>query len=392
MKKGYYIVSLILFLYFPVKAQDSTTVVKPQLSGYVSNLQTVMFSDISGDWMNDNTVHNRLNFSYEPGTFSFNLQLRNRFIYGDQVRLDSTYARSLGRDKGIMDLSANLVSKKSFVLNSQIDRAYVTFKKQKFEATIGRQRINWGQTFVWNPNDLFNTYSFFDFDYPERPGSDAIRLQYFTGFASQAEFAVKSDSSGKVTLAGFYKFNKWNYDIQFLGGIYEDNDFVIGAGWSGGIAGMGFYGEISYFKPLDKQNDGGSTFYSSMALNYAFPNSLNLQGEVLFAKIPGGFSYNSILEVLNRPLNVKNLAFSEYSIFTQASYPITPLLNATLSAMYMPSIKAWFLGPNLDYSLGDNISASLLVQSFRARFPQGSSVSLFSGNFTIGFLRVKVNF
>ena len=39
-----------------------------------------------------------------------------------------------------------------------------------FIATAGRQRINWGQTFVWNVNDVFNAYSYFDFDYKERPG------------------------------------------------------------------------------------------------------------------------------------------------------------------------------------------------------------------------------
>ena len=46
---------------------------------------------------------------------------------------------------------------------------------------IGRQRINWGVNLAWNPNDLFNAYSLIDFDYQERPGSDAIRFQYYMG-------------------------------------------------------------------------------------------------------------------------------------------------------------------------------------------------------------------
>ena len=35
---------------------------------------------------------------------------------------------------------------------------------------------------VWNPNDLFNAFSFVDFDYEERPGSDALRIQKYTGY------------------------------------------------------------------------------------------------------------------------------------------------------------------------------------------------------------------
>ncbi len=91
----------------------------------------------------------------------------------------------------------------------------------KFQVTLGRQRINWGQTFVWNPNDIFNAYSYFDFDYIERPGSDAVRLQYFPSSSSVAEFAVKVDDENDITAAGLYRFNKWGYDIQFLAGLCQ---------------------------------------------------------------------------------------------------------------------------------------------------------------------------
>lgn len=32
---------------------------------------------------------------------------------------------------------------------------------------------------AWNPNDWFNTYNYFDFDYEERPGTDAIRVRVY---------------------------------------------------------------------------------------------------------------------------------------------------------------------------------------------------------------------
>jgi hypothetical protein len=109
------------------------------------------------------------------------------------------------------------------------------YTNEKLQVTAGRQRINWGQTFVWNPNDIFNTYSYFDFDYEEKPGSDAVRVQYFLNPTSAFELAAKLDRQNKATIAGLYRFNKLNYDIQFLSGITDEQDFVAGAGWSGQI-------------------------------------------------------------------------------------------------------------------------------------------------------------
>ena len=90
----------------------------------------------------------------------------------------------IGSDQGFVDLSWNILNEQSFFLNTTIDRLWVDLNYGKFQARIGRQRINWGQTLVWNPNDIFNAYSFFDFDYIERPGSDAVRLQYYPGSSS----------------------------------------------------------------------------------------------------------------------------------------------------------------------------------------------------------------
>ena len=91
-------------------------------------------------------------------------------------------------------MSWNILTEKSFFLNTTIDRLWVDFNYGKLQVRAGRQRINWGQTLIWNPNDIFNAYSFFDFDYIERPGSDAVRVQYYPGSSSSVEAAVKVNS------------------------------------------------------------------------------------------------------------------------------------------------------------------------------------------------------
>ena len=121
------------------------------------------------------------------------------------VRTGPSYSESIGSDQGLVDLSWNIHNEQSFFLNTTIDRLWFDFNYGKFQARVGRQRINWGQTLVWNPNDIFNAYSFFDFDYIERPGSDAVRLQYYPDFSSTIEIAVKADYEDDVTAAALYQ-------------------------------------------------------------------------------------------------------------------------------------------------------------------------------------------
>ncbi len=158
------------------------------LDGYITTLQSATYDSLSGPFVFENIIHNRLNFkAYAGERFSFAAEFRNRLFTGDRVRMGESYAESVGFDPGWVDMSWNIASKQSFILNTTLDRLWADYHSEKLQITIGRQRINWGQTTIWNPNDIFNAYSFFDFDYVERPGSDALRIQYFTSYASAAE-------------------------------------------------------------------------------------------------------------------------------------------------------------------------------------------------------------
>ncbi len=73
------------------------------------------------------------------------------------------------------------------------------------------------QTLVWNPNDVFNVQNYFDFDSPEKPGSDAIRMQYYPSFTSTAEIAPGLEYNNALTLAGYYRhyISSNAFNIQF---------------------------------------------------------------------------------------------------------------------------------------------------------------------------------
>lgn len=353
---------------------------KMELNGYVSNMQSFIFQEIDEDWIFHNLVHNRLNYNwYIHNNLLFNVELRNRFITGDYVRLDSTYATMLEKDNGLINLTSNIFSEKSFILNSAIDRFRLDYNYSNVNITLGRQRINWGQTYVWNPNDIFNSYSYFDFDYEEKPGSDAARIQYYTGSSSSIELVAKADSGAVFSYAAMYRFNTAGYDIQTLTGYLNDEDFVVGFGWSGFIKSVGFRGELTQL--LAEENN---TFIASVGFDYYFKNSSSLQFEGLFTDNP--MELNSFSDYYNQQTSVRNLAFTKVSLFGSYSYSVSPLLNVSFAGMYYPKIHGFFVGPSITYSLNDNADFSIFAQSFHGEFNQTTQ------KFNLAFLRLKYNF
>ena len=362
------------------------------MNGYVSNMQSASTDSIKGTWLNDNLIHNRLNFRWNPSnTFTFGMDVRNRIFTGESVKLNPNYGSQVASDNGLADLSWSLIDEKSIVLNTAIDRLWFSYETGKLNVTLGRQRINWGQTFAWNPNDIFNSYSFFDFDYTEKPGSDALRIQYYTGMASSVELATKINSDEKITAAALFRFNKWNYDMQVLAGIVDEQDYVAGIGWSGNLAAFSFRGEMSYLRAKKNFADTKGITIATLSVDYMFANSLSVQFEFLYNQQEESQGFN-FFQFYEQTLSVKKLSFTEYNYFFSFIYPISPLLSASFSAMYYPEYDGYFAGPSLDYSLGDNINFSIFVQSFSGEFENRITLEKEKQSISLGFLRLKINF
>ena len=314
---------LLLFVHL-CKAQIS-------MKGYLTEMPSVLYNNATEDVWMDNLVHNRLNFSWMPHeNIDVALELRNRYMWGETIKAFPGYDKLIDHDAGWVDMSYNLSSGEDYVLNTFVDRFSFQYSKGKFQARVGRQRINWGMGMVWNPNDIFNSYSYFDFDYVERPGVDGVRLQYYTGYSSALEFAYKIDYLDRISSAVKYQFNKWGYDYQFLAAYYNDEDWVLGAGWSGDIKGAGFYGEVSYFYPKDENGYPQKALVGTLGANYTFKNSLMLQSEILYSSNIKN-SFNSLAGFYLFDASVKRLSISDFTWFSSVSYPFTPLFNASFS-------------------------------------------------------------
>jgi hypothetical protein len=367
---------------------------KIAFSGYLSNMTSVYH--IPDHWLWENSLHNRLNLDlYPTDWFTASAQVRNRLIAGNTIRILPGYAESVGGDQGWMDLSwasdGELGDSAGYVLSSMVDRLWMQFSFGNLEIKAGRQRINWGQTFVWNPNDIFNSYSYFEVDYPERPGSDALRVSYYTGNASTLELAAKIDSADRVTAAGYFRFNTLGFDIQLLGGIYQEQDLILGTGWSGNLGPAAFRGELSYFRDLDQFRDTTGYLMTSFGFDFTFSNSLMIQAEGLYSGFAKEMDVSNFLQFYAGNLDVKNLGFTPWSFFVNISYPLTPLLNGSFATIWYPEWKGAYLGPSLDLSLNNNFDLSLILQYFTAEFEDPSGVKNRDNN-TFGFFRFKWSF
>ncbi len=368
------------------------------------------------NWQNQSSIYNRINLWYTPTqALEFHVGMRNNFTFGPLVAQynqlfnllgNTTYADLITHDDGYLDLTWEISSDQSNVLYTNLDRLYMKWTLERLEITVGRQRINWGTNLVWNPNDIFNAFNYFDFNYIERPGSDAVLLEYYTGDFSSIQLAgklsyrqvlkdsVNLEEELSLTTAAMFKFNRWGYDFQFFGGLMQ-TDITAGLGWAGQIGGAGFTGEASWFRDRDNFADTSGIIIASISGNYIFSNQLMLNMSVIYnsngstgpAYAEFGNALGSLNTMFSSSLNVKNLTFSRFDIFGQVSYPASPLINVSLSGIFNPYDKSVYVGPSGTFSLTDNISLMLVGQLFF-----GDALTEFGGYGQMYFIDLKWSF
>lgn len=358
-------VSLIAFILFDVtiQAQDSS---KLEFKGYIKDLQNLYIPRTDSlYWFSDNTIENRLQLKYYATSWlTSDIQVRNRFIYGDFVKGIPFYKEYIDKHMGYFNLSALWGSNKSFIAHSEIDRLNLMMIFNKWQITVGRQRVNWGIDLIWNPNDIFNTYSYFNFEYTERPGADALSIKYFTGTTSFAELVYQVDDSyDNSSYAGLYRFNTHEYDIQVLAGKMK-TDFATGLGWSGRLGQAAFRGEASYFHPYKSFSDTTGIFVSSLSMDYSFKNTLYIQGGFLFNSNGATKNIANLDLFSQQTTSPKTLSRGKYNLFAQASGQLTPLITPGLAIMFNPSDNSMFMSPSVTLSVANNFDFSVVGMLF----------------------------
>lgn len=359
------------------------------LGGYVKYMASANIVEHSDDYY-DHLIHQRFNFEYrfEQG-FRVNLAMRNRLLWGDSTRLPG-YSSIIGADTGYWDLSTNWLERDSVIGTSQLDRAYIQWSDSDWQLRAGRARINWAMNTIWNPNDIFNAYSIYDFDYEERSGTDALSVTRKLDFASSIDVVYSPSSQSDLTsYAARYLYNHQGWDMQLIAGK-SHLDRVLGAGLAGDIKGAGLRAEVSWFEPTQAMWDGvvlNSTTVASIESDYSFSAQGNWIGRIAYLYISDPQSVESAAKYLNLPLNAKTLSFSQNTYYADLGFDISPLWRATFSTVYYQD-QSYYLSLNTQYSLSDDLQLVGVIQQF-----DGSSGSLFGETpATLLFGQVKWSF
>lgn len=408
LRKVFFSVCLCAFSVFlcgKTYSQDSTEVENQKrkfsdivsFNGYIKNLNIVSFSGNSliGNW-HEQFLHNRLNFKIYPVKgLTVSAELRTRFFYAGSTATTETAKLAMDLDPGLIDMTWNIGNNSNPIhLNTTLDRLWIGWGNEKVDIRAGRQRINWGINTAWNPNDIFNAFNFVNFDYEERPGSDAVRFQYFGKNMSGFEIAVAPQRTWKQSTAALmYKFNAKSYDFQFIAGQYR-TDLTAGFGFAGNAGNASLKGEIQWFIPYEGFVDSTHTVTGSISSEYSFRNALVIGGSILYnsngiddsdpTKLTTFFSGSA--------LTAKNLMPTKYNGFISLSYPATPLLSISFSAMYGYGPNLLFLSPGLTYSIVENWDIMLTGQLFFVEFPELTSSGIESKYQNVSnsvFLRLK---
>ena len=405
------LVLILLMMPIFLRAQYGDTDKKWVINGYLVNMQSVSVSEnpfelpdsLSYLTKGDNNMYNlntyfqnRLNiFWYANDKLTVSAQMRNRLIIGDWVRLDFTgQLQNAYKNSGnLLNPSQNIAVGNSYILNVAFDRIYAGYSAGNWDITVGKQRINWGKTFAFNPNDMFNTYAYFDIDYEEKPGTDAVRAMYYTGATSSMEFAASMDSASQVSAALKWNTNVWDYDFQFIGGTLKQEDLALGFGWSGYLKGASWRGELAWYQPLENISDTSGVMMLSTGLDYSLKSKWTLQAEVMFAKLAEGRKM-IFPDVYAPPQSVKDLAVSPFQLLGSVMYRASPLSTLSLATICYPhpDIKGIFISPSWTYSVADNFTASFYWQYFRGYFPDAVTDIISKQSVNTGFLRVKYSF
>jgi len=329
-----------------------------ELHGYLKNMQSFYADGMADTTVSSGLLHNRLNFkSRLDSHFTFRMEVRTRIFYEEQVKLPG-FSDAAGTDNGYFDMTAVWLDEPNVVAASAIDRVSMQYAGNKITVTVGRQRINWGILTVWNPNDIFNAYNYLDFDYEERPGTDAVRIQYQPGVSSVAESVFAPGRSHNEDIAAFlWRFNRMQYDFQLLGGWYRGNP-VAGLGWAGSMFDAGWKGEATWLR-----DSGGYNLAAAVMADYSFQGQWYVSAAALYIRDPSPLS-GSTFQALGDITTITRLMPFPWSFYAGMAHSFTPRFSGNAAVIYSPEQEHTILFPSLQYNVLTDLDLDFFGQFF----------------------------
>uniref|UniRef100_A0A7V2ZM42 Alginate export domain-containing protein n=1 Tax=Ignavibacterium album TaxID=591197 RepID=A0A7V2ZM42_9BACT len=393
--------SILTILFLLLFASTSLAQNDFEIGGYAKYLFSTAKYPQFDERLFDHIIHSRLNTKYFfDESLSLTGEFRFRTFFGNSVKKFPDYSELIKTNQPLLKLDWMIWKNQNTIGYAEADRLYFDYNANNFQLTLGKQRIAWGTSWVWNPTDLFNPLSILDFDYEELPGSDALRIQYYTGAVSKIEFAIAPNrNKDKLTAAGLVSINAVKYDFNFLVGV-KNKKWFAGFSWVGDIADAGFRGELLLMQKPDKisKYDQIYNLYNESSLtetnnlffsfvlsgDYTFPNSFYVHSEVLYNNLGKTNSAGLFAQEANE---LGLLSPSRWSLFQEFSYNISPLVRGSIFGIINPDDKSSVVVPSISYSVITNLDLYLIALIFN-----GENLTQYGDYGTSFYARLKYSF
>jgi len=269
--------------------------------------------------------------------------------------------------------------------HTQLDRLLAQLRFGQAELTIGRQRINWGMDLTWNPNDIFNTFSYLNLEYPERPGTDAVNLKFYTGSLSFVEAVFQPQKDIDSSAYGFrYKATKGSTDLQLIFTNMATH-YVAGGGFTAGLGQVALRSEFSYFHSHVSEQKNGVV--GTLSTDRPFANSGFFQFGMLFNSF-GSSNVNSPFSFIEPQVqNPMTLSRGKINVMAAISGTIQTLFTPSLAILANPRDGSAVIIPSISYSASNDLTLGLTTMLLT-----GKHSSEYPNTGQLAYLKMQWNF
>lgn len=248
-----------------------------------------------------------------------------------------------------------------------IYRAWLRYEGDRFDVTLGRQRIALGRGRLWNPTDLFNPIFPLQIEGDERIGQDALvgRVRLTPSLRLGGIWSPQDDPDAH-RWAGRLELSRPRVDAALMVGSFE-RDWVFGADFAASLSGAAVRGEATF----TDLRSGGRIWQVVGSVDRSFQ-----LGSGLYVLVEHLYNENLVdPDVLQASLVAAAQAFAFDRITTvvrnqtglQVGYDLTPLLRGDLLVLYDwhgPSVATV---PMLRYSWRADLEVGIGAQLFLGR-------------------------
>lgn len=335
------IILLLVFIFKNVSIPQSQL----YFDGYLLNLGSVQMQKTPLGSQSNNKFQNinrlrirpRLEFN-EDITLTIEHETFILYKNGNEFHSEK-YEKIMGQ---LVNLHFTLLNNSIWQITHFIDRLHLMANIDRFNITLGRQRIAWGTGRIWNPTDMFNPINPTNFAKIEKDGVDAVLMKY--NFSSLTDLSIViNPAKHRTNFALRFRTNFSEFDVSFMSGKFNKN-IVYGIDFAGNLLNAGVRGEmlvssqiIKYILGMDYQfspkiyslieyhfNGAGKSkkenynFYDLITNNSIYLARSYINFQLLFIVHP----LSTISILLNRNLNDESRYFS-----LNLSYSILENLN-----------------------------------------------------------------